>query len=139
MYCGWNLTSCLYLQITQPNYDESISDWWDWYNNTYLKFYCVNLFVFLCLLSVATIITIVAIGKQFQYIANLKREYALDINKAAFILHAVLMLLQVVTSFTNMFTSIAYWKSDFGPKMTKVYNVCFIISIAIDFFIQLCI
>ena len=90
-FCGWNITSCLYPFITQPNYDQSQSDWITWFLSIYWNFTLANQSVFLCFIIVTTIITVFAISKQFQYISNLKREYAFDLNKAAFIFHAALM------------------------------------------------
>ena len=92
VYCGWYFTSCLYPFFTQPNQDESYSDWRMWDLDIYLNFAIANEVVFICYIVVTTIITVVAICKQFQFVRNLRRNYAFDINKFAFALHAVLML-----------------------------------------------
>ena len=92
VYCGWYFTSCLYPFFTQPNFDESYFDWVMWYFDIYLNLVETNDVVFGCYIVVTTIITVVAICKQFQFVRNLRRNYAFDINKFAFALHAVLML-----------------------------------------------
>lgn len=99
VYCGWYFTSFVFQYIKVKNYDFGTGERWILYFfQLWWTLYEANLVFYACFFMVATIITVYSIYKQFQFIANLKKEFAFDINKAAFAIHAVLMLMQVGTS-----------------------------------------
>ena len=92
-----------------------------------------NNLALLGIVVVATTISIYAICKQFKYITSLRSEIALDVNKYAFVFHAVLMVMQVSVFVLELSLSIYVSANGFTDTIRTTFNLCVNIQVIVDF------
>ena len=103
IFCGWFIGTFVYDCVAFPGYinDGSESEFLAWYY-IYAKLCTVSSLLNFAVFLISLVVSFFSLYKQFQYINNLKKEFALDINKVAFIVHLVLLALLTVIAFIGV-------------------------------------